>query len=56
MQVWQAVYRDLAAAPESITTIPGVLRENWRPSTASATFSRASQRSPPDGQTRQYLF
>ncbi len=55
-QVWQAVYRDLAAAPAEITTLPKPLRERLAAELSFAPLTPAADLRSADGQTRKRLW
>ncbi len=55
-QIWQAVYRDLAASPAAITTLPRLLRERLAAAFSFGTLIPAAEIQSSDGQTRKYLF
>lgn len=55
-QVWQAVYRELAASPLAITTLPRPLREKLAAAFSFSTLTPAAEVESSDGQTRKYLF
>ncbi len=56
LQIWQAVYRDLAAGPEAISTIPRPLRERLAAELSFSGLKRKVEARSTDGQTRKYLF
>src|SRR5947208_525460 len=56
MQIWQAVYRDLAAEPSVISTIPRALRERLAAELSFTNLKRKVEARSSDGQTRKYLF
>jgi 23S rRNA (adenine2503-C2)-methyltransferase len=55
-QVWQGVYRDLAAGPEAISTIPRALREKLAAELSFNSLATRVEARSNDGQTRKYLF
>ncbi|MBL8056599.1 MAG: 23S rRNA (adenine(2503)-C(2))-methyltransferase RlmN [Anaerolineales bacterium] len=55
-QVWQAVYRDLAAGPAEISTLPKPLRERLAAEVSFGTLAPAAAVRSSDGQTRKQLF
>ncbi len=55
-QVWQAVYRDLAASPAEITTIPKSLRDRLAAEFTFSSLTPLVEARSTDGQTRKYLF
>jgi 23S rRNA (adenine2503-C2)-methyltransferase len=55
-QIWQAVYRDLAASPDEITTIPKALREKLKTDFSFGSLTPAAEAKSLDGQTRKVLF
>ena len=55
-QIWQAVYRDLAASPEAITTLPKALRQRLADEFAFSRLTPVAEIKSSDGQTRKYLF
>ena len=55
-QVWQAVYHDLTAAPEAITTIPAALRQKLADEYSFSHLLPKVEAQSSDGQTRKYLF
>jgi 23S rRNA (adenine2503-C2)-methyltransferase len=56
LQIWQAVYRDLAAGPEAITTIPRALRERLAVELSFSGLTPKVEARSSDGQTRKTLF
>jgi 23S rRNA (adenine2503-C2)-methyltransferase len=56
LQIWQAVYRDLAAGPEAITTIPRALRERLAGELSYSGLVPKVEAHSSDGQTRKVLF
>ena len=55
-QVWRALYRDLAASPEEITTLPHPLREELQHEFTFGSLTPAAEARSSDGQTRKILF
>ena len=55
-QVWQALYRDLAASPAAITTIPASLRERLAAEFAPGGLEPVVEARSSDGHTRKTLF
>jgi len=55
MQVWQGLYRDLAA-PAAITTTPKALRERLSAEFTSVSLTRLIEQKSSDGETRKALF
>jgi 23S rRNA (adenine2503-C2)-methyltransferase len=55
-QVWQGLYRDLAATPEAITTIPKTLRERLGSEFAFQSLNKLVEQQSSDGETRKVLF
>ncbi len=55
-QVWQALYRDLAATPDAITTIPMALRERLGSEFEFQSLTRLVEQKSSDGETRKALF
>ena len=55
-QIWRAVYRDLAAAPDRITTLPKSLREKLNAELTFGSLIPAAEAQSSDGQTRKILF
>jgi 23S rRNA (adenine2503-C2)-methyltransferase len=55
-QVWQALYRDLAASPGEITTIPKALRDRLAAEYSSGSLTPLVEAKSSDGHTRKYLF
>ncbi len=55
-QVWQAVYRDLAAAPADITTLPHALRTQLAERWPFRTLTPVNEIKSNDRQTRKMLF
>jgi 23S rRNA (adenine2503-C2)-methyltransferase len=55
-QIWQAVYRDLAASPAAISTLPKPLREKLSAAFTFNSLTPAAEIKSSDGQTRKYLF
>lgn len=55
-QVWQGLYRDLAASAEEITTIPKSLREQLSHAFSFGSLNPLVEVKSSDGQTRKYLF
>jgi 23S rRNA (adenine2503-C2)-methyltransferase len=55
-QIWQALYRDLAASPDEITTLPKALREKLKAEFTFGSLSPAAEARSSDGQTRKLLF
>ena len=55
-QLWQAVYRDLAAGPAEISTLPKPLRERLAAELDFGTLTPAAEVRSTDGQTRKRLF
>ena len=55
-QTWQAVYRDLAASPEAITTLPKPLRQKLAEAFAFNSLTPATTLTSSDRQTRKTLF
>ncbi len=56
LQIWQAVYRDLAAGPAAITTIPHALREQLAAELSFSGLTSKIEAHSSDGQTRKILF
>jgi 23S rRNA (adenine2503-C2)-methyltransferase len=56
LQIWQGVYRDLAAGPGAISTIPRGLRERLGAELSFGSLTRRVEARSSDGQTRKYLF
>src|SRR5689334_8308651 len=56
LQIWQAVYRDLAAGPEAVSTIPRVLRERLAAELSFGRLTSKVEARSSDGQTRKILF
>ena len=55
-QIWQAIYHDLAASPDEITTLPKLLREKLKAEFTLSSLSPAAEARSSDGQTRKLLF
>ena len=55
-QIWQAIYHDLAASPDEITTLPKALREKLKAEFTLGSLSPAAEARSSDGQTRKRLF
>src|SRR5919109_4006647 len=55
-QVWQGIYRDLAATPAEITTIPRSLRERLSDELRFGSLEPVVEARSSDGQTRKHLF
>ncbi len=55
-QIWQAIYRDLAATPDEITTLPRPLREKLAAEFTFGSLSPTAEARSSDGQTRKLLF
>jgi 23S rRNA (adenine2503-C2)-methyltransferase len=55
-QVWHAVYRDLAASPDEITTLPKSLREKLKAAFTLSHLTPTAEAISSDGQTRKRLF
>jgi 23S rRNA (adenine2503-C2)-methyltransferase len=55
-QIWQAVYRDLAASADAITTIPKTLRERLGAEFSFSTLAPITEAKSSDHQTRKLLF
>jgi 23S rRNA (adenine2503-C2)-methyltransferase len=55
-QIWQAVYRDLAASPAEITTLPRPLREKLSAEFTFGSLTPKATAHSSDGQTRKILF
>jgi 23S rRNA (adenine2503-C2)-methyltransferase len=55
-QIWPAVYRDLAAGPAEITTLPKVLRERLAAELSFGSLRPAAEVRSSDHQTRKRLF
>lgn len=55
-QLWQAVYRDLAASPAAITTLPKPLRERLATEFRFGSLTLATEARSTDGETRKALF
>jgi len=55
-QVWRGLYRDLAASPEEITTIPKRLRDRLHNEFAFGSLTPAAEARSSDRQTRKILF
>lgn len=55
-QVWQAVYRDLAATPADITTLPHALRTQLAECWPFSTLTPVNEIKSNDRQTRKVLF
>ena len=55
-QVWQGLYRDLAATPAEITTIPKSLRDRLAAEFAFGNLTPLVEARSSDGQTRKCLF
>src|SRR5258708_39052086 len=56
LQIWQAVYRDLAAGPQAISTIPRALREQLAAELGFGSLTPKVEARSSDGQTRKVLF
>ena len=56
LQIWQAIYRDLATGPEAITTIPRALREQLAAELSFSGLTSKVEARSTDGQTRKILF
>jgi 23S rRNA (adenine2503-C2)-methyltransferase len=55
-QIWHGVYRDLAASPDEVTTLPKPLREKLKAEFRVGTLTRSAEIRSSDGQTRKLLF
>ena len=55
-QVWQAIYRDLAAEPAAITTLPQALRDRLAAELDFQPLQPVTEAHSSDGQTRKRLF
>ena len=55
-QIWQAVYRSLAASPEEVTTLPKPLRQKLAKAFTFGSLTPATTLTSSDGQTRKTLF
>jgi 23S rRNA (adenine2503-C2)-methyltransferase len=55
-QVWQGLYRDLAASPDEITTIPKALRQRLASEFRFGSLAPQIEARSTDGQTRKVLF
>ena len=55
-QIWQAVYRDLAASPEFVTTLPKPLRQKLAEAFSFGSLTPATTLTSADRQTRKTLF
>jgi 23S rRNA (adenine2503-C2)-methyltransferase len=55
-QVWHGLYRDLAASPAGITTIPRPLRERLAAEFSFSALTRQMEARSSDGHTRKVLF
>jgi 23S rRNA (adenine2503-C2)-methyltransferase len=56
LQIWQGIYRDLAAEPGAITTIPRPLRERLSAEISFSGLTPRIEARSSDGHTRKYLF
>jgi 23S rRNA (adenine2503-C2)-methyltransferase len=56
LQIWQAMYHDLAAGPEAITTIPRALRQRLAEEFSFSHLRALVEAQSSDGTTRKYLF
>jgi 23S rRNA (adenine2503-C2)-methyltransferase len=56
LQIWQAMYRDLAAGPATITTIPRALRERLAAELSFNGLAARTEARSSDRQTRKVLF
>jgi 23S rRNA (adenine2503-C2)-methyltransferase len=55
-QIWRAAYRDLAASPEAMTTLPKTLRQRLAAELRFTGLTPAAEARSSDGQTRKVLF
>ncbi len=55
-QLWQAVYRDLAATPLAVSTLPKPLRERLAAEFRFGSLALAAEARSSDGETRKALF
>ncbi len=55
-QIWQAIYHDLAANPDEITTLPKALRQKLSESFSFASLEPAKKLASSDNQTIKTLF
>ena len=56
LQIWQGVYRDLAADPSTISNLPRALRERLGAELSFGGLKTRAEARSTDGQTRKYLF
>ncbi len=56
LQIWQGMYRDLAAGPEAISTVPKALRDKLRAEVSFTSLTLKVEARSSDGQTRKCLF
>jgi 23S rRNA (adenine2503-C2)-methyltransferase len=56
LQIWQGLYRDLAAGPQGISTIPRTLRERLAAELSFSGLKLKVEARSSDGQTRKILF